>query len=75
MLTDKLAVLHCLLAALATAIPSAATNCEGSHSVRLFNQKRLDKHAGNAQHTIHMKSIRPTYNFEIKDAIGQQKEK
>ena len=36
MLTDKLAVLHCLLAALATAIPSAATNCEGSHSVRLL---------------------------------------
>ena len=36
MLTDKLAVLHCLLAELATAIPSAATNCEGSHSVRLL---------------------------------------
>ena len=36
MLTDKLAVLHCLLAALATAIPSAAINCEGSHSVRLL---------------------------------------
>ena len=33
------AVLHCLLAALnwLPQCPSAATNCEGSHSVRLLN--------------------------------------
>ena len=46
MLTDKLAVLHCLLAALATAIPSAATNCEGSHSVRLLRWISLGSELG-----------------------------